>query len=130
MAAVLAAELPDLPPAGPATLEAVKDQLRIDPTDTADDAYLARLVSGVNRKVRRWPVAGYASQAGTLPADRSWPEDILEGAVMLVARLARRRNSPAGFESFAGEGAVYVQRNDPDIAQLLELGAYQGPVLG
>jgi hypothetical protein len=49
---------------------------------------------------------------------------------MLAGRLWRRRNSPAGVESFAGDAAVYVSRNDPDVAQLLGLGAYTPPAVG
>ncbi len=128
MPALLAAEWPDLPPAGPATLDAVKSDLRL--SDTTDDTILTRIVTGVNRKVRRWPIAAYASAPDTVPADRTWPEDILQGAVMLCGRLYRRRNSPAGFESFGVDGAVYVQRNDPDIAQMLEIGSWMPPAVG
>ena len=46
-------------------------------------------------------------------------------------RLYRRRNSPAGVESFSDiGGAVYVQRNDPDIAMMLGIGTYARPVIG
>lgn len=128
MAAVLAAEQPDLPLVGPAARAAVKEELRL--TDTTEDSVVDRIVLAVNRKVRRWPVARQASQPDVEPADRKWPEDIEHGALMLCARLYRRRNSAAGYEAFGGEGAVYVRRNDPDIAQLLELGDYEGPVLG
>lgn len=128
MTALLAAEWPDLPETGPATLVGVKDDLRL--TDTTDDTILNRIVVGVNRKVRRWPVAAYASQPDTDPAGRTWPDDIVQGATMLAARLYRRRNSPAGFEAFGGDGAVYVQRNDPDIAQMLEIGSWLPPAVG
>jgi hypothetical protein len=46
------------------------------------------------------------------------------GAAMLGARLYRRRNSPEGVATFTADGAVYVQRNDPDVAMLLGIGAY------
>lgn len=122
MAAVLAAELPGLPEGGPATLPGVKDAANV--TDDREDRYIGGIVAAVNRKVRRMRIAAYAS--GT----DDWPEDIVLGATMLAARLYRRRNSPAGFEAFNGEGAAYVQRNDPDIAQMLELGPYAGPRIG
>jgi hypothetical protein len=32
--------------------------------------------------------------------------------------------------TFTADGAVYVQRNDPDVAMLLGLGAYAPPVVG
>jgi hypothetical protein len=50
--------------------------------------------------------------------------DIVLGANMLVSRLWQRRNSPLGFEAIADQGAVYVSRNDPDVAMLLGLGPY------
>jgi hypothetical protein len=59
-----------------------------------------------------------------------WPARHVLGATMLAGRLWRRRNSPAGVESFAGDAAVYVSRNDPDVAQLLGLGAYAPPAVG
>jgi hypothetical protein len=33
-------------------------------------------------------------------------------------------------EVFTDQGAIYVQRNDPDVAQLLRLGTFAGPVVG
>jgi hypothetical protein len=50
---------------------------------------------------------------------------------MLAGRLYRRRNNPAGLADFAAEGGpVFVQRNDPDIAMLLRIGAYTPPRVG
>lgn len=60
-----------------------------------------------------------------------WPAKVQLGAVMLAARLVRRRNSPAGIALFTAEGgAAYVSRQDPDVAQLLELGAAATPRIG
>lgn len=54
-------------------------------------------------------------------------------AVMLAARLVRRRASPAGVETF-GDGGIagvsYVARFDPDIERALRLGAYAAPMVG
>jgi len=52
------------------------------------------------------------------------------GAQMLAVRLWSRRNSPEGVATFTADGAVYVQRNDPDIALLLGIGPYAPPVVG
>jgi hypothetical protein len=52
------------------------------------------------------------------------------GARMLAGRLYRRRNNPAGMAEFAAEGPVFIQRNDPDIAMLLRIGAYTPPRVG
>lgn len=122
MASVLGAEWPGLPEGGPVHRAALKDQLGL--TDSEDDAFLDRIVLAVNRKVRRWPVSRYAA------GEESWPADVVEGAMMLCVRLYRRRNSPSGVESFGAEGAVYVQRNDPDIGMLLELGTWSRPQVG
>lgn len=59
-----------------------------------------------------------------------WPDNIRLGAVMLAARVYRRRNSPAGVESLGEMGPVYISRNDPDLAQLLQIGRYAPPRVG
>lgn len=59
-----------------------------------------------------------------------WPAYWKQGAKMLAQRVYRRRDSPAGVEAMGELGPVYVSRNDPDLAQLLELGRYAKPVVG
>lgn len=108
------------PAAGPTTGDLVKEMLAI--TDTDDDNGIALVVAAVNQVVRALPI----SQADT----EAWSPRIAHGATMLAARLWRRRNTPSGIEAFGVDGAVYVSRNDPDIAMLLELGAYQAPAVG
>jgi hypothetical protein len=63
-------------------------------------------------------------------ADGTWPPRKALGATMLAVRLYRRRDSPAGVATFGAEGAAYVTRNDPDVAQLLGIGAYAPPRVG
>lgn len=112
-----------LPPGdGPTTLGRVKTHLGI--TDTADDAQLAAVVAAVNGKVSTFPVADRARGA------EEWPADIAHGATMLAARLHKRKGSADGLAAFGDMGAVYVSRNDPDVALLLELGAYAKPAVG
>ena len=57
---------------------------------------------------------------------------IATGAVLLAARLVRRRNSPGGIESFSGanDQVAYVRRTDPDVALLLGLDGYRRLVVG
>lgn len=117
-------ELAGLPVGGPASLPAAKVQLSIPAEDTRDDARLEPIIAAVNAQVRRWRGAGIAVG---LP---DWPADYAQGANMLVARLFKRRNSPAGVEVMGSMGAAYVMRNDPDIAQLLRIGSYAGPQIG
>lgn len=60
----------------------------------------------------------------------NWRSRVDRAANMLGLRLWRRRDSPAGVAAFGGEGAVYISRNDPDIAQLLGIGDYAKPAAG
>jgi hypothetical protein len=124
---VTAASLAGAPP-GPATLAAVKTMLRITTTD--DDELITAAVDAANAYVWTLP----ARVMLVLPSDPptyQWPPDTVLGATMLAGRLYRRRNSPAGVEAFSDlGGAVYVQRNDPDIALLLRTGAYARPMVG
>lgn len=113
------------PTGGPTTPGQVKGFLKI--TDTNDDGELADIVAAVNAVVRGLPVA----VAVNVPVDTDpWPANISRGATMLAGRLFRRRATPSGVEAFGVDGVVYVSRNDPDIAMLLELGAYARPGVG
>ena len=117
-----ALELVGLPVGGPASLPDVKGQLSI--ADARDDVRLQLIVDAVNSQVRTWPVSTAAVDSA------EWPARIKLGAVLLCARLFRRKNSPAGVEAFGSEGAAYVMRSDPDIAQLLQLGSWAAPDVG
>lgn len=110
--------------ASPTTVAAVKLQLGIAADDTRDDARLAEIVGAVNN------VVGSMAVAQLVTVDGTWPPRAELGAAMLGARLFRRKNSPAGVESFGSLGAAYVMRTDPDIAMMLGLGTYQAPQLG
>ena len=109
---------------GPATEEAVKARLGI--TDTADDEDITLIVGAVNAWVDGLPVA--AGQDGT--NEHPYAATVQLGAVFLSVRLFKRRDSPSGVEGFGTDGAVYVRRNDPDIALLLNLGDYAKPAVG
>lgn len=61
---------------------------------------------------------------------KDWPENWRLGTIMLIARLDRRRNSPAGVDTVTEMGPVYVSRRDPDVAQLLEIGSFSRLVVG
>lgn len=101
---------------GPTSAAALAGQLSLDPADEAVLDRLAPTVAAVNALVPRM---------ATSPADAQ-----ALGATMLAARLWRRRNSPEGVATFTQDGAVYVQRNDPDVALLLGISAYAPPVVG
>lgn len=108
---------PTPPPATPPTTASAVVEALSMPAGSESEARVADYVAAVNVLVPRMSSAPPEAQA--------------LGAKMLAARLYRRRSSPEGVATFtAGEGAVYVQRNDPDIALLLGIGAYAGPVVG
>lgn len=94
--------------------EAVKAWLTITRAD--DDAVIDVIVTAVTSLVESLP-------AVPRTGDDLWASQTHLGALMLAARLYRRRNSPNGVEAFTDAGATYVRRNDPDIARLLKLDA-------
>jgi hypothetical protein len=53
-----------------------------------------------------------------------------QGAVMYAARELRRRNSPAGVETYGDVGLTFVSKYDPDIERALRTGAYLRPGVG
>ncbi|MFW0790100.1 hypothetical protein [Gordonia sp. CPCC 205333] len=106
-------------PDGPATVEAVAGWLQL-PEGHDDLAHVAQVVPAVNA----W-IATFATRG-----ENGWPAHIVQGAVMLAARITRRRNSPGGVESFSEMGATYVARYDIDIDRLLGLGGYRPLIVG
>lgn len=104
----------------PATVDAVAGQLGV-PDGTKGDkerAHIAVVVPAVNAFVRE------------IHTGDDLAPDIVQGAVMLAARITRRRNSPGGIESFGELGPQYVSRFDPDIEKLLKLGPWRKLVVG
>lgn len=60
----------------------------------------------------------------------TWPPGVKLGALMLAARLDRRRNSPNGVENFSDMGATYVSRFDADLERQLRIGKWTTPAVG
>lgn len=110
-----------LPAAGPATLAGVKAMLSIT-TDAQDDV-VEPFVNAANVYVRQLRSARAAIGAA------EWPADIVAGAELLAARLYKRKGNATGVDVIA-DVAVYVSRNDPDVAMLLKLGSYAPPAVG
>lgn len=102
-------------PDSPVTYAAVRAYLKLDEGRDVEDVVAA--VDAVNDLLVAWK-------------GHTFPFRYIQAGVMLAARLYRRRNSPAGVESMGEMGPVYVQRNDPDIAMLLEIGSYRKPMVG
>jgi hypothetical protein len=76
--------------------------------------------------------AWYPSDPQTDPPTEVYLPDaeIMQGAIMYAARMLRRRNSPAGVETYGGLGATFVARYDPDIDRALRTGAFTPPGVG
>lgn len=107
----------------PATPDSVAAWLKLTPS-SADTALLEDVCAAVNEWVGRldW-ISRHNDSAG------AWPVSAEHGAVMLAARMYRRRNTPGGVESFT-DAVIYVPRRDGDVDQLLRIGAYQMPGVG
>ena len=108
-------------PDDPATVDAVAGWLGIPESaaGTVERAHIATAVKAVNAQIREWH-----------PTPEVLPESIVHGAVMLAARVTRRRNSPAGVEVMGDMGATYVARYDVDLDRFLQIGAYRRPMVG
>lgn len=105
------------------TTEAVSGWLRAQPAaggsaQAATAADIAKAVASVNAWMTRTFGAAPPAVAQGEPdpnADKSL------GAIMLAARLVRRRNSPEGVAALTETGPYYVARTDPDVSMLLGL---------
>lgn len=95
------------------TAEQVQRHLKLPSVD----AHLELIVREVNGMVTEWH------------GDK-WPSGVELGAVMLAARLHRRRNSSNGVESFSDMGVSYVSRYDSDLDRQLRINAWATPVVG
>ena len=101
---------------------------------TAEEvASYLRLATSTDPEAKRGAAAVNAYLAGR--------DDLLEapgtptaaaklGALMLAAKLVRRRNSPYGTESVDGSVASYTARYDPDISRLLGIDYHAAPGVG
>lgn len=99
--------------------------LRLDlAADVADAELVADVSAAVEPQVER-------SRPDQRDADGVYTPDaeVYQAAVMLAARLYRRRNSPGGVETFA-DSIAYVARYDPDIQRALRQGAWSLPGVG
>lgn len=105
------------------TVEDVKTWLHLAADDTSDDALLGEVVDATNA----WVAA--TAYVKELPDPAVWPADVTQGAVMLAARLYRRRNTPGGIDALADQ-AVYVPRRDADVDSLLHQAAFAPPRVG
>jgi hypothetical protein len=112
----------------------VKAQLRIMGADTTDDALVTRCAAATEPQVQRARPDQYPAPAPLTAPRVAGPvyapdAEVYQAAVMLAARLVRRRNSPGGVETF-GESVLFVSRYDPEIARALRTGLWALPGVG
>lgn len=87
-----------------------------------NDSHLALVIPAVNEYVDSLPSIGRKW-------DGAWLDSTVLGAIMLAARMYRRKNSPGGIES-VGDTTTFVSRYDSDIARLLNIDSHKKPVIG
>lgn len=108
-------------PTGWLVLDDVKDQLKIPSGDATDDVLIQACIDATEPEVCR-------ARPDALPDPAAVP-DAYRGAVMLAAKLVRRRNSPAGTESFAASVRLSTT-GDAELDRLLRLGPARMPGVG
>lgn len=121
-----------LPDNGPTTDVMVKAYLGITDPDAGEVARLDLVVPAVNAVVRELPVVANLDDHEEEGAEDEipFPEYVIHGATMLAALFYRRYNSPDGVASISPDQVIYVTRNDPQIAELLQLGSRGKPAVG
>jgi len=110
----------------PATVDALKIFLGIDPASTVDAQAMQPACDSANALAVRFRADVTTDVDGPLA---EWPADIDQGAILQAARLYGRRGSSAGALAFADIGVITIGRLDPDVRMLWQLGEYQGPVV-
>lgn len=112
----------------------VKDWLRQHGGDALDDPLIRRVSAAVEPQVQDsrpdlWmpvdPEGGLDELSPAYVPDA----EVYQAAVMLAARVVRRRNSPGGLETFA-ESVTYVSQWDPEIQRALRQGPWRPPAVG
>lgn len=117
--------LPAVPAGGPADLAVVATRCKVvEATDPDDFDLVTSVVLAVNDVVRRLPqpLEQIVRHVDDTPELNTWSPSTIHGATMLCIRVFRRKNTPAGVESFVDGGVAYVRRTDPDIAMMLGIG--------
>lgn len=108
--------------------EDVKSWLRINAQDTTDDDLITSVCAMTEPYVQRCRPEWLILPPGGTAPEYQPDAETYQGAVMYAAREYRRRNSPAGIETF-GEVTSFVARFDPDIDRALQTGAWARPVI-
>lgn len=109
------------------TRQVLIDAAAVQLATSATDPHLPGVVDAVAGLMARWHGLTLTADADAddVPASAVWPDDRYRGAVMLAAKLHRRRSTPDGTVANEDYGPIYVARSDPDISMLLGLGRWQ-----
>jgi hypothetical protein len=113
----------------PPELADLKDDLRIAPEDTRDDAALQRMLDAAVAFVQsvRSRINYDADPLSTYPEPGP---DMVLGTIRLAGRWHTRRRSPDGLIAMAEMGSARVPSFDPDIDKLLRIGRWAKAVIG
>lgn len=107
----------------------VRDWLRINSQDTSDDDLITAVCAMAEPYVQRCRPEWMLPDPEDPTTAKYQPDaETYRGGVMYAAREYRRRNSPAGIETF-GDVTSFVARFDPDIDRALQTGAWARPVI-
>lgn len=96
-----------------------------------DEAELNRVCALAETYVQRCrPDQWVVNPADELDQTYTPDAEVYSAGVMYAARILRRRNSPAGVESFGDLGVTFVAKWDADIERGLRVGGSQVPGVG
>ena len=112
----------------PPELDALKDDLKIAPTDTRDDDRLETMLAAAISFVEdvRSGDFDFGDGPDTLPV----PSPTLElGTIRLAARWHQRRRSPDGLIQMGDLGTARVTSYDVDIDRQLGIGKFRKSVI-
>jgi hypothetical protein len=122
------------PVTGPTWLdpESVKTWLRL--TDPGEDALVGMCCAAVEPFVQQcrpdqYVVVVVPEPDPPVPPVFTPDAEVYQAAVMLAARVYRRRNSSGGLES-VGDQVAYVARYDPEIERALRTATWRVPGVG
>lgn len=102
----------------------VKDWLRLNGQDASDDVLIHSVCASAEIYAERCrPEFATVDPSGFAP-----DAECYLAAKMYAAKLYRRRNSPAGIETF-GETTSFISRFDVDIDRGLHTGDFAGPIV-
>lgn len=117
-------------PAGwPVTADMVALWLKLDPQPapgTNDAALLELCASSATETAQRYRADCWDTTV--TPPVFAADAEVQTAAIALGGRLYRRRNSPAGIETFS-DSTLYVSRFDPEIERALHMAGYLTPTL-